>query len=86
MVRNKMDETGVDLYIDVHGDEEIPFNFLAGAYAVVDGRSLTSRTVMTVMAGIQKNQDSNDTVNEVDMRSLSSTWMRFVVDLPYAWS
>jgi murein tripeptide amidase MpaA len=30
MVRNRMDETGVDFAIDVHGDEAIPANFLAG--------------------------------------------------------
>ena len=29
-VRNAMDETGVDLAMDVHGDEAIPANFLAG--------------------------------------------------------
>lgn len=29
-VRNKMDETGVDMFLDVHGDEALPFNFVAG--------------------------------------------------------
>ncbi|UAA40434.1 hypothetical protein KIH87_08905 [Paraneptunicella aestuarii] len=29
-VLNKMQETGVDLYLDVHGDEAIPYNFVAG--------------------------------------------------------
>lgn len=29
-VRDMMDETGVDFAIDVHGDEAIPYNFLAG--------------------------------------------------------
>ena len=29
-VRNRMDETGVDWAIDVHGDESIPANFIAG--------------------------------------------------------
>ncbi len=29
-VKNSMDETGVDFAIDVHGDEAIPYNFLAG--------------------------------------------------------
>ena len=29
-VRDLMDETGVDFAIDVHGDEAIPYNFLAG--------------------------------------------------------
>jgi murein tripeptide amidase MpaA len=30
VVRNRMDETGVDFAMDVHGDEAIPANFLAG--------------------------------------------------------
>jgi hypothetical protein len=30
LVRDKMDETGCDLFLDIHGDEEIAFNFLAG--------------------------------------------------------
>jgi murein tripeptide amidase MpaA len=30
-VLEKMKETGVDCFIDVHGDEELPFNFMAGA-------------------------------------------------------
>lgn len=29
-VLNKMQETGVDLFLDLHGDEAIPYNFLAG--------------------------------------------------------
>jgi murein tripeptide amidase MpaA len=30
-VLNKMDETGVDFFLDVHGDEELPYVFLSGA-------------------------------------------------------
>jgi murein tripeptide amidase MpaA len=30
-VLNKMIETGVDVFVDVHGDEAIPYNFLSGA-------------------------------------------------------
>lgn len=30
-VLNKMKESGVDLYLDVHGDEAIPYNFIAGS-------------------------------------------------------
>lgn len=33
-VLNKMDATGVDLFLDVHGDEELPFNFISGAEMV----------------------------------------------------
>jgi len=31
LVRKRMHETGVNLCLDVHGDEELPFNFIAGA-------------------------------------------------------
>jgi len=30
-VLKKMDETGVDVFLDIHGDEALPFNFLAGS-------------------------------------------------------
>jgi murein tripeptide amidase MpaA len=30
-VLQKMQETGVDMFLDIHGDEELPFNFLSGA-------------------------------------------------------
>jgi len=29
-VLNKMQQTGVDLFLDIHGDEAIPYNFVAG--------------------------------------------------------
>ncbi len=34
LVRDHMDATGVDLCLDVHGDEELPYNFLAGAEGI----------------------------------------------------
>jgi murein tripeptide amidase MpaA len=30
-VLTKMEETGVDIFLDIHGDEELPFNFICGA-------------------------------------------------------
>lgn len=33
-VLRKMEETGVDVFLDIHGDEELPFNFIAGAEGV----------------------------------------------------
>ncbi len=30
LVRQKMQETGVDIHMDVHGDEALPYNFIAG--------------------------------------------------------
>jgi len=34
LVRDRMDAVGVDLCLDVHGDEELPYNFLAGAEGI----------------------------------------------------
>jgi murein tripeptide amidase MpaA len=34
VVRRRMEETGVDFYLDVHGDEAIPQNFIAGPEGV----------------------------------------------------
>ena len=35
-VRGKMDETGMDLVLDVHGDEDLPYNFIACFEGVPD--------------------------------------------------
>ncbi len=34
LVRQKMAETGVDFALDVHGDEALPYNFIAGAEGI----------------------------------------------------
>lgn len=34
LVRDRMDETGVVLSLDVHGDEELPYNFISGPEGV----------------------------------------------------
>lgn len=34
LVREKMEETGMDFCLDVHGDEALPYNFIAGAEGV----------------------------------------------------
>ncbi len=35
-VRGKMDETGIDLVLDVHGDEALPYNFIACFEGIAD--------------------------------------------------
>jgi murein tripeptide amidase MpaA len=35
-VRQKMDQTGVDLLLDVHGDEALPYNFIAASEGIPD--------------------------------------------------
>lgn len=34
LVRNEMVRTGVDLYLDMHGDEDLPYNFVAGSEGI----------------------------------------------------
>jgi murein tripeptide amidase MpaA len=34
LVRQKMQEVGVDMFLDIHGDENLPYNFVAGAEGV----------------------------------------------------
>jgi len=34
LVREKMLETGVDLHLDIHGDEALPYNFVAGGEGI----------------------------------------------------
>ena len=36
VVEQRMRETGVDFFLDVHGDEALPYNFIAGADAIPD--------------------------------------------------
>ncbi len=35
LVRRKMEQTGVDLFLDAHGDENLPHNFVAGCEGIV---------------------------------------------------
>ncbi|WP_445424734.1 M14 family metallopeptidase [Alishewanella sp. HL-SH06] len=34
LVREKMQEIGLDMFLDIHGDENLPYNFVAGAEGV----------------------------------------------------
>ena len=62
-VRNAMDETGVDFAMDVHGDEAIPANFLAGFEGIPslnDGQlrlfNLFSETLERLSPDFQRSQ------------------------------
>lgn len=35
-VRQRMEQTGIDLVLDVHGDEALPYNFIAGTEGIAD--------------------------------------------------
>ncbi len=54
-VLNAMKETGVDLFLDVHGDEALPYNFIAGAegmpgFSAVDDARLQAYKAALVKA------------------------------------
>ena len=36
LVREKMEQTGMDFCLDVHGDEALPYNFIAGSEGIPD--------------------------------------------------
>jgi len=59
-VLSKMDETGVDVFLDVHGDENIPYNFLAGAEKCVNwGPRLENLHGAFLAAYCRANSDMN---------------------------
>ncbi|QNN65001.1 carboxypeptidase family protein [Sphingomonas rhizophila] len=62
-VRNRMDDTGVDFAMDIHGDEAIPANFLAGFEGIpsltegqTDLFALFSRTLERISPDFQTRQ------------------------------
>lgn len=51
-VRKRMEQTGVDFCLDVHGDEELPYNFIAGAEGIPDWndhKELQLRTYKSIL-------------------------------------
>ena len=54
-VRQKMHETGVDIFFDIHGDEAIPHNFLAGSEGVSnydDAAALREKTFKQIFESV----------------------------------
>eukprot|EP00980_Cylindrotheca_fusiformis_P023191 scaffold10201_cov119-Cylindrotheca_fusiformis.AAC.8 len=57
-VLNKMDETGVDCFLDIHGDEELPFNFISGANLIPNwGKRMESLHGAFTAAYVRANPD-----------------------------
>lgn len=50
LVRRRMEETGVDFCLDVHGDEALPYNFIAGA----DGVASVTQRVRDLQVSYEK--------------------------------
>lgn len=59
----KMQETGVDLFLDIHGDEELPYNFISGAEQVpVWGKRLESLHGAFVASYARSNSDMQQAI------------------------
>ncbi len=63
LVRQKMHETGVDFCLDVHGDEAIPYNFIAGTEGVASWNEKRQQLQETFKHNLQRaNPDFQTTV------------------------
>ncbi len=60
-VLQKMDATGVDLYLDIHGDETIPYNFLAGCAGNSDFSTRQKSLESSFMQGLLEATDEFQT-------------------------
>mmetsp|Transcript_14685 Transcript_14685/g.19173 ORF Transcript_14685/g.19173 Transcript_14685/m.19173 type:complete len:301 (-) Transcript_14685:239-1141(-) len=69
-VLNKMEETGCDMFVDVHGDEELPFNFISGAEMIPKwGKRLESLHGAFTAAYSRANSDMQQTIGYPPMES-----------------
>ena len=97
LVRQKMLETGVDLFLDVHGDEAIPYNFVAGSEGVpsYDARikSLEDQFKAAYATITPEFQDvhgyGKDEAGKADL-SIASNWvgeqfkcLSFTIEMPF---
>lgn len=63
LVRQKMHETGVDLSLDVHGDEALAYNFIAGTNGIPDWTSKQEQMLEKYKSNLmQVNPDFQTTV------------------------
>ncbi|MCG9054566.1 hypothetical protein LH442_00940 [Laribacter hongkongensis] len=96
-VRQKMQETGVDLFLDIHGDEAIPYVFVAGTEGVpgYDKRiaALEARFKETLALASPDFQDTHgydkDAPGEANL-SLATNWvghtfgcLAFTLEMPF---
>ena len=54
VVREKMHQTGVDFCLDVHGDEALPYNFIAGAEGIPGWNQKLSALTAAYLGGLQQ--------------------------------
>jgi len=54
LVREKMRETGVDFALDMHGDEALPYNFIAGAEGTPDWSNVRATQLADYLDALKK--------------------------------
>lgn len=82
LVRQKMLETGVDMFLDIHGDENLPYNFVAGAEGVpsynakmAQLETLFKQTLLAVTPEFQTEYGYDlDAPGEANL-TIASTWV-----------
>lgn len=82
LVRQKMIETGVDMFLDIHGDENLPYNFVAGAEGVpsynakmAQLETLFKQTLLAVTPEFQTEYGYElDAPGEANL-TIASTWV-----------
>ncbi|WP_076418761.1 M14-type cytosolic carboxypeptidase [Colwellia sp. UCD-KL20] len=97
LVRERMLETGVDLHLDIHGDEALPFNFVSGSEGIpsYDERlkNLEDKFKQILLAITPEFQDdigySKDAPGEANL-TLASNWvgeqfkcLAYTVEMPF---
>ena len=97
LVRKKMMETGGDLFLDIHGDEELPYNFVAGCEgndSYDDRHALLENTFKNAFMAISPDfQDTfgypKEAKGTADLR-IAANWlgdhfrtMSFTIEMPF---
>ncbi|OBU28003.1 hypothetical protein C0Z01_13250 [Photobacterium kishitanii] len=96
-VREKMIATGVDMFLDIHGDEAIPFNFVAGSEGIpsYDARleNLENKFKQALLTVTPEFQDEHgygkDKLGEANL-TVASNWvgeqfncLSYTVEMPF---
>lgn len=97
LVRRKMEQTGVDLFLDAHGDEALPYNFVAGSEGIAGFSPRLQQLQDTFKASwIASSPDFQDRVNYGPARAtqanptVATNWvaqrfdcLAFTIEMPF---
>lgn len=79
-VRQRMLETGVDFFLDVHGDEALPYNFIAGGEGVPSWNSGRNKGLQTFKNLLASLSPDFQTVHGYDISPPNSSDLRKATD------